>query len=316
MTSLQIGAAIHADNGWEALELIQRMERFGIHAAWMTHSGARLDSITVMAIAAAHTQRIKLGTSIVPTYPRHPLTMVAQARVVADLAPGRFRLGIGPSHRPNMEAMGMHFHDPLGHLREYLLVLNAILKTGSVDFNGKYYKANDKIPAPANLKVMAAALRQNSYELCGELADGAISWLCPGPYLRDIALPAMQAGATRAKRPVPPLIAHVPVCVHDNEDEVREAVRAQIMNVRLPFYQQMFADAGYPEAANGTWSDHMIDGIVLWGNEVRVAERLREFAHWGGAEILASIVTAGKDRAASRDRTLHLLGDVAKASAT
>ena len=89
-------------------------------------------------------------------------------------------------------------------------------------------------------------------------------------------------------------------------------MRAQIMNVRLPFYQQMFADAGYPEASKGVWSDHMIDGIVLWGNEARVAQRLGEFAAWGGTEILASVVTAGRDRTASRDRTLRLLGEVSK----
>ena len=124
----------------------------------------------------------------------------------------------------------------------------------------------------------------------------------------------LQRRPRRSKRSVPPLIAHVPVCVHDNESEVREAVRAQIMNVRLPFYQQMFADAGYPEASQGVWSDRMIDGIVLWGNEERVAARLREFSAWGGSEVLASIVTAGKDRTASRDRTLRLLGAVATAA--
>ncbi|MBM3347719.1 MAG: LLM class flavin-dependent oxidoreductase [Betaproteobacteria bacterium] len=313
MASMQIGAAIHADDAREALELIQSMEKYGVHAAWMTNSGARLDGISVMAVAASHTQRIKLGTSIVPTYPRHPLTMAAQARVVADLAPGRFRLGIGPSHRPNMEAMGMSFHDPLGHLREYLEVLNAILKTGSVDFKGRYYRACDTIPAPLDMLVMAAALRRNAFELCGGLSDGAITWLCPGPYLRDVALPALNAGAAAANRPPPPLIAHVPVCVHDDEAEVRAAVRAQIMNVRLPFYQQMFADAGYPEAVQGAWSDRMIDGVVLWGSEARVAGKLREFGAWGGGEILASIVTAGPDRKASRDRCLRLLGEVARA---
>jgi F420-dependent oxidoreductase-like protein len=313
MTSLQIGAAIHADNGREALELIQAMEKYGVDAAWMTNSGARLDGISVMAVAASHTQRIKLGTSIVPTYPRHPLTMAAQARVVADLAPGRFRLGIGPSHRPNMEAMGMRFHDPLGNLREYLQVLNAIIKTGSVDFKGSHYTASDKIPAPLDMQVMAAALRRNAFELCGGLSDGAITWLCPGPYLRDVALPALKAGAAAANRPTPPLIAHVPVCVHANEAEVRDAVRAQIMNVRLPFYQQMFADAGYPEAAQGVWSDRMIDGIVLWGDEATVAGKLKAFGAWGGSEILASIVTAGTDRKASRDRSLRLLGEVARA---
>src|SRR5262249_61491457 len=113
-----------------------------------------------------------------------------------------------------------------------------------------------------------------SFELCGEEADGAISWICPGVYLRDVALPAMRLGAERAGRPVPPLIAHAPVCVHDNAAEVRTAVREQIQNPRLPFYRQMLMAAGFPEAEDGTWSDAMIDAVVLAGEEARVAERL------------------------------------------
>lgn len=314
MTKLIVGASIHADDAVEAIELIERMEGYGLHAAWMTNSGGRLDGITIMAAAATRTKSIRLGTSIVPTYPRHPLIMAGQARVVADLAPGRFRLGIGPSHRPHMEAMGLKYEDPIGNLGEYLQILNALLKTGSVDFSGRHYKAVDRIPRPVDLQIMGSALRTNAYTLCGELADGAISWLCPGPYLRDVALPALQAGARSAKRPTPALIAHVPVCVHDDESEVRSAVRAQIMNVRLPFYQQMFVDAGYPEAREGAWSDRMIDGIVIWGNEATVAEKLHRFAWWGGTEILASLVTAGSDRKASRERTLRQLGAVARGS--
>ena len=311
MTRLKIGASIHADDANEAVDLIQRMEQYGLHAAWMTNSGARLDGITIMAAAASRTNTICLGTSIVPTYPRHPLIMAGQARVVADLAPGRFRLGIGPSHRPHMEAMGLKYEDPIGNLGEYLQVLNAILKTGAVDFSGRHYKAVDRIPRPVDLKIMGAALRPNAYSLCGQFADGAISWLCPGPYLRDVALPALEAGARSAGRRTPELIAHVPVCVHDDEAEVRAAVRAQVMNIKLPFYQQMFVDAGYPEAREGVWTDRMIDGIVIWGRESDVAEKLRQFAGWGGTEILASTVTAGSDRKASRERTLKLLGEVA-----
>lgn len=313
MANIQIGAAIHGDSAQELLELIVRMEAYGIQAAWMTNSGARHDGIAIMTVAATRTQRIRLGTCIVPTFPRHPLIMAAQARVVAELAPGRFRLGIGPSHRPNMESMGINFHAPLEHLREYLQILNTLFKTGSVDFDGKHYKAHDRISGPPDLRVMAAALRRNAFELCGELAEGAISWLCPGSYLRDVALPAMAVGAARAGRAVPSLMAHVPVCVHDNVAEVREAVRSQVMNIRLPFYQQMFVDAGYPEAREGVWSDRMIDGIVVSGNEDKAATRLHEFSRCGGSEVLASLVLAGKDRKASRDRSLRLLGEVARA---
>jgi alkanesulfonate monooxygenase SsuD/methylene tetrahydromethanopterin reductase-like flavin-dependent oxidoreductase (luciferase family) len=125
----------------------------------------------------------------------------------------------------------------------------------------------------------------------------------------------MHAGAERAGRPVPPLIAHAPVCVHDNAEEVRAAVRGQIMHPRLPFYQRMLVAAGFPEATSGTWSDAMIDAVVLWGDEARVSARLHELFAWGATEILASPVLAGADRPASLERTMRLLGRVAQAMA-
>jgi alkanesulfonate monooxygenase SsuD/methylene tetrahydromethanopterin reductase-like flavin-dependent oxidoreductase (luciferase family) len=211
-----------------------------------------------------------------------------------------------------MISMGMHFTSPLGHLREYVQILKAILQQGEVDFDGEFYHAHDTISEPLEVPVMASALQRGSFELCGAEADGAISWICPPVYLRDVALPAMQAGAKKSGRPVPPLIAHAPVCVHDNPDEVRAAVREQIMNPRLPFYQRMLIAAGYPEAERGEWSDAMIDGIVFWGNEAQVTERIEEMMSIGAAELLASPVVAGADHVASLDRTLRLLGQVAK----
>jgi F420-dependent oxidoreductase-like protein len=307
-----IGVAVRGETTQEVLARIEQAEQLGVHAAWMTTGGARLDSITIFAAAALRTQRIRLGTSIVPTFPRHPLVMVQQSQVVAHLAPGRFRLGVGPSHRPTIEAMGIPFASPLGHLREYLRILKALLQHGRVDLDGTYYKAHDTIPAPLDVPVMASALQRGSFELCGEEADGAISWICPDVYLRDVALPAMQAGAARAGRPVPPLIAHAPICVHENAEEVRAAVREQIQNPRLPFYRQMLAAAGFPEAADGTWSDAMIDAVVLWGNEAQVSERLHALFAYGAMEVLASPVLAGRDRPASLDRTMHLLGQTAQ----
>jgi F420-dependent oxidoreductase-like protein len=307
-----IGVAVRGNKATEVLAMIEQAEQLGIHAAWMTTGGARLDSITVFAAAALRTQRIKLGTSIVPTYPRHPLVMVQQTQVVAQLAPGRFRLGVGPSHRPSMEAMGLTFTAPLGHLREYVRILKALLHTGRVDVDGTYYTAHDALSEPLDVPVMASALQRGSFELCGEEADGAISWICPGTYLRDVALPAMQAGAERAGRAVPPLIAHAPVCVHEHADEVRAAVREQIMNPRLPFYQRMLVAAGFPEAEQGTWSDRMVDAGVLWGNETQVEERLHELFAFGATEILAAPVLAGSNRTASLERSLRLLGRVAQ----
>jgi F420-dependent oxidoreductase-like protein len=311
MSEKRVGIAVGGSKIADIQSMILQAEELGIQAAWMTTGGARPDSMTCFAATAAATNSIKLGTSIVPTFPRHPLVMVQQAQVVAQLAPGRFRLGVGPSHRPTIESMGIDFNAPLGHLREYLQILKAILQGGSVDYDGEHYHAHDSIPEPLDIEIMASALRRGSFELCGAEADGAISWICPGVYLRDVALPAMEAGAQRAGRETPPLIAHAPVCVHDNADEVRAAVREQIMNPRLPFYQRMLVAAGYPEATAGVWSDAMIDGAVIWGDEGQALERIQELFSFGATEILASPVTAGPDRGASLDRTMRLLGQAA-----
>ena len=315
MSQKVVGVDVGASTAGEVLKSLQRAEQLGIPAAWMTTGGVRLDNLTMLAVGGERTQKIKLGTSIVPTYPRHPMVMVQQVLIIAQLAPGRFRLGIGPSHRPSMEALGINFRSPLGNLREYLQILKPLLQKGKVDFEGTHYVAHESLPEPVDVPVMASALRQGSFELCGAEADGAISWICPGIYLRNVALPAMQRGAEGAGRPVPPLIAHLPVSVHTDAAEVRTAVRAQIMNPRLPFYQRMMDDAGFPEASNGTWSNAMIDAAVAWGDETRVAERIQELLSFGATEVLATPIAAGADRTASIDRTMRLLGQVAQSVA-
>ena len=312
----KVGLAVGGSTAQGVLADIERAEQKGIDAVWMTTGGARLDSLTVFAAAALRTERIKFGTSIVPTYPRHPLVMAQQVQVIDQLAPGRFRLGVGPSHRPTMRQMGIRLDQPLGHLREYLQVLKALLQEGKVDLDGDFYQAHEAIPQKADVPIMASALQRGSFELCGAEADGAISWVCPWSYLENTALPAMKEGAAKAGRAAPPLIAHAPVCVHDDVDEVREAFREQFSNYpRLPFYRRMLVSSGYPEASNSTWSDAMIDGLVLYGNEEHTASHIRKLLDSGASEILVSPVLAGNDREASLDRTLTLLGQVSQAVA-
>ena len=155
-----IGVHVSGDRVAEVLDDIDRAEQLGIEAAWMTTGGARLDSLTTLAVAAGRTTRIMFGTSIVPTFPRHPVVVAQQVQVVAQLAPGRFRLGVGPSHRPTIRGLGIDFRSPLGHLREYLRILKDLLQKGRVDLDGTYYSAHEVIPGPVEVPVMASALRR------------------------------------------------------------------------------------------------------------------------------------------------------------
>ncbi len=315
MAQKRLGVAVSAPDSSAVLTSIANLEQRGIPAAWLTSAGAGgADTLGVFAGAALRTQHILLGTAITQTFPRHPIAVVQQVQVLAQLAPGRFRLGLGTSGRAGMEqTYGVNYRAPLGHLREYLRIVKALLHQGSVDFAGRYYQAHTSIAAPVDVPVMAAALGAKAYELCGAEADGAISWVCPGSYLRDVALPALQRGADSAGRSVPPLVAHAPVCVHDHAEEARAAVRQQFgFFARAPFYQNMFRAAGFQEVSQGTWSDAMIDAVALWGDESQVAEAIAGLFGVGATEILVSPVPAGDNRTASLERILRLLSQVAR----
>ncbi len=296
----RVGLALRGGDARDTLDLIVQAERAGVAAAWLTTGGAGPDGITVLAAAAAVTSRIRLGTAIVPTYPRHPLALAQQTLVVCALAPGRFTLGVGPSHRPTIEGMfGLDMGQPLEHLREYVTVLKGAL-AGRVDFDGAYYRVHAQVALPAGgtaaaggsnqlAPVMISALRRNAFRLAGEVADGAISWLCPPAYLRETALPALQAGAEGAGRPVPPLVAHTIIARSTDGAAVRRAAREQFaLYPRLPFYQRMFADAGFAAALQGEFSDAMADTLVIWGDDAAIAARVRALLDLGDVHVLAS----------------------------
>lgn len=306
----RIGVSVTAADSNEALYIVENLERLGLAAAWLNSGSAGgADSLSVSAIAALRTQRIMLGTSITQTFPCHPIAVAQQALVLAQLAPDRFRLGLGTSGRAGTEqALGVNYRAPLAHLREYIRIEKSLLQEGSVDFSGRYYRAHASINSPVNVPVMAAALGAKAFQLCGEESDGAISSLCPSTYLRDVALPAMRLGAEMAERPVPPLVAQMPVCVHDDSNEARQAIRQRFaFFARAPFYQNMFIAAGFPEVSEGSWSDPMIDAVAAYGDEDKVLVDLQRLFKIGASEVLVAPVAAGPDRTASIDRTLRLL---------
>jgi F420-dependent oxidoreductase-like protein len=306
-----IGIAVSAPDAAEAVSQIRHAEELGVAAVWLTSGGGGGDSLTVLSAAAAQTERVLLGTSIVQTWSRHPVAVAQQVRAISGLAPGRFRLGVGPGHKQAMEStFGAQFRAPLGHLTEYLRILKGLLQEGEVDFDGRYYAAHTSMSQADDVPVMASALRPKSFELCGAEADGAISWVCPHQYLRDSALPAVRAGAARAGRPAPPLIVHAPIIVHEDAGAVRDAVRSQLGNYpRTVFYAQMFSAAGLPVSAEGGWTDAMIDAVAIYGDEAAVSSQLKGMFGWGAAEILGSVVTVG-DSQKSADRTMRLLAQV------
>src|SRR5919198_1169851 len=201
----------HTMNAAAAITKIAAAEAAGIRQIWMNQE--YLDTLTIFAAAAAKTSAVHFGTAVVQTYPRHPLALAQQVLALNDIAPGRLRLGIGPSHRSVIEGIfGLPQRKPLAHTREYVEVLRAILWEGKVNHHGEFFNVVVTLPSTLQIPILISTLGEKAFQLAGEIADGALSWLCPVPYLLRTGLPALQTGAAAAGRSAsqpPPLIAHV-----------------------------------------------------------------------------------------------------------
>ncbi len=294
----------------KSLEIIRAADEAGVGSIWQTVGATRPDAATTYAAAAVQTTRVRLGTSIVPTYPRHPAALASQALTLESLAPGRIRLGIGPSHRPTIEGqLGIPMGKPLSHLREYLTVLRALLWEGKVDFDGDFYQVHlafQEGTAPPRTELLTSTLSVNAYRLAGELADGALSWVSPVPYLVETALPALAAGAASANRPVPPLIAHVPVAVTTDRDAALAATFRDFgLYGRLPFYARMFEAAGVPPTNDAT-SSAAIEALAVYGTPEQIATRLQEILAEGIGEVYVSHVIVS-DEDAERAELMRML---------
>jgi F420-dependent oxidoreductase-like protein len=305
----RVGLAIQAPDVATTISRIQEAEQAGVQQVWMTQSVGMLDTLTLFAAAATQTKHIRLGTSIVPVYPRHPLVMAQQAATIEALAPGRLRLGVGTSHRHVMEGVyGLEMSSPLAYLREYVEVVRQGLWEGRVEHQGRFFKVTASIPRPAQIPLLISALGEKAFRMAGEISDGAISWVCPVPYLLDTALPALRAGAEAHNRPVPPLIAHIPVAMSTDEAATQAAATSRLsFYTKAPFYAHMFAAAGFPIGANGSGVDTLMKALVVAGTEAQVEKRLRELLASGLDELLLMLVPV-TDEAREREELLRVIG--------
>src|SRR3989475_5734661 len=102
-------------------------------------------------------------------------------------------------------------------MREYVAVLRGALGAGA-DFEGRHFRVRWSLALPerpAPPRIHLAALTRKMLELAGEIADGAILWLCPPAYVRDVALPALERGRKRAGKTLSgfEVVAAVPLAV-------------------------------------------------------------------------------------------------------
>ncbi|MFZ9857964.1 MAG: LLM class flavin-dependent oxidoreductase [Roseiflexaceae bacterium] len=304
----RIGFSISGSDIAHLITTIQQAEYAGVRQIWMTQGPTSIDALTVYAAAMGQTQSIRLGTSIIPTYPRHPIALMQQAYTVDSLSPGRLRLGVGSSHRPVIErTYGMEMPRPLSHLKSYVSVLHQASHQGSVDWQDEWFTARASWPQASHIPVLVATLGESAYHQAGMIADGAISWNTPLSFLQHTAIPALTAGAVAANRSRPPLIAHAWVSIHPDIDAVVATTLQTVSGyARLPFYANMFAAAGYP-VKDGVVDPKLAAALVIHGDVDAIRERVAQFFDAGIDEVLLTVVNVG-DVVADQRRLFDIVG--------
>ena len=305
----RVGLVINTGSAKYAIQAIIEAEQAGVRQIWTTQGPTSMDALTIYTLAAAQTSTIRLGTSILPTYPRHPLAVVAQVRTFQELAPGRLRLGVGTSHRPTIEGMyGIQMTEPMAHLREYVSILRSALWEGKVDHQGHFFHVSANLPPTGRIPILTAALGKSAFQAAGEFSDGALSWVCPIPYLMQSGLPALKEGSRKAQRPAPPLVAHIPVVLDADRQTVLAVARKRLGYYgKLPFYRHMFAEAGYNVPEDGTLPDDLIDNLVVSGDEQAIVTRLASLLT-NGLDELNILLVPVKDEAQEWSQLARLLG--------
>ena len=282
------------------VEAVVEAERDGFDGIWFGQIFGP-DVLTVIAMAGQKTSRIELGTSVVPTYPRHPVVMAQQALTAQAAAGGRFNLGIGLSHKPVIEGMwGMSYERPAVHMREYLSVLRPLLKEGRVSFNGEFFRvsATVQVVAPEPPPVLIAALAPVMLRLAGEVADGTVTWLVGRKTLETHIVPRVNSAAKAAGRAEPRVVVALPIAVTDDVGEARErAARSFQVYGTLPNYQRVLNIEGVAGPAE----------VAIVGDEKEVEGQLRGIAAAGATDFLAGMFPVGDDASGSLGRTRALL---------
>jgi F420-dependent oxidoreductase-like protein len=283
-------------------------EQAGFTSIWVPQIPGDFDAFTMITLMGRATERVELGTAVVPIQTRHPIAMAQEVLSNQAVCEGRFTPGLGVSHHWVIEGMlGLPYERPAHQLRSYLEVLNAALTgPGRVDVENDEYRVHspldvtDHAPTP----ILLAALGPVMLRIAGEQASGTILWMADERAIGEHVVPRITKAAVG--RPAPRIVAGVPVtlCPKDEVDAARERANQVLGHAEYsPNYQRLLEQGDATDVGD----------ILAAGDESAVVERLRAFRDAGVTDLAVRILAVGPDRAArieSRKRTVAFLASL------
>jgi F420-dependent oxidoreductase-like protein len=295
---MRIGIFIAPRTIDEGVAEVRWAAQAGLSSAWVPQIFS-FDALTLLAVIGREVDGIELGTSVIPTYPRHPIVLAGQALTTQEAIGGRLALGIGLSHQVVIENMfGYSFERPARHMKEYLSALMPLLRDRAVAFEGETLKAAGRLQF-GEIKppqVLLAALAPRMLELAGSVADGTVTWMTGPKTIGGHITPSITAAAEKAGREEPRVVCALPIAVTDDVDDARErAGNAFSIYNGLPSYRAMLDREG----ADGPRD------VAIVGDEATVRGQIEDVFAQGATEFVGVPFV-------ERDRTKALLSEIAR----
>jgi F420-dependent oxidoreductase-like protein len=289
-----------ANDVTDLIEQARTLQRLGVNAVWFKQL-FDLDALSLAALVGAAVPCVRVGTSIVPINPRHPLVVANQAQTAQAASDGRFTLGLGLGARALEElAYGVREERPILRLREYLTVLRDLIEQGGADFQGKTLTARPPLPAAVRggggIPLLVAAMGPQALAVTGELADGVLPFLAgPRALARHIVPRVTRAAGGRPLRVAPAVVA----VVTEDPDRVRAAATAELAFYEdIPSYRRILDEEGVTRASE----------VAVIGDEAHVAAGLRRYFDAGATELIVTQINLATSR--ERHQTWQLLGSL------
>ncbi len=239
----------------EIVECVRLADELGYESAWVAegHGG---DQFAILAACAGVTRRIKLGTSISSVFVRSATTIGMAAATIDQLSGGRFVLGLGSSHRVQVEPEhGVPFLQPTQRLRETVEIVRGLLRDGVVAHAGKAVTIERFelwfTPLRRTIPIYISALFPPMLQIGGEIADGVLlTWPTTESGRRaadNVAIGARRAGRSPADVDVASLI---PCYVARDQREAFDGMRNAVAFYAgfFPRYNRLLAESGFADA--------------------------------------------------------------------
>jgi probable F420-dependent oxidoreductase len=252
-----------------ARETASEIEELGYAALWFGEAQGR-EAFTNASMLLSATSRLVVATGIANIFVRDAWATNAAAKTLAGAYPDRFVLGLGVSHRPMVEMRGHDYRSPLATMRSYLEDM------GEAQFTA----AQPEHDPP----LLLAALGPRMLELSRDHADGALPYLVTAQHTQEARGILGEGPLLAVEQAVAP--------TEDRGEALRLARQHLARYLRLPNYRNSWLRQGFREEdLSGEGSERLAEGLVAWGSDADIRERVREHLSAGADQVCVQVVT-------------------------